>query len=94
MSNSKRKPSLVGSREPFGRVTALEQIPSVMFEILCLAREVNPPIGAQIASLTDDLVGVALDDPDTWLKFKNLAGEEYRSAISRLESQSPVSDGN
>jgi len=65
-----------------------------MFEILCLAREIKTPQGAQIASLTDDLIGVALDDPDTWQKFKNLAGDEYRNAISRLESPLPVSDGN
>jgi len=57
-----------------------------MFEILCLARELKTPKGDQIARLIDDVVGVALDDPDTWLKFKNLAVEEYRNAISRLES--------
>jgi hypothetical protein len=67
-------------------VTALEQIPSVLFEILCLAREIKTPQGEQIARLMDDLVGVALDDPDTWLRFKNLAAEEYRNAIFRLES--------
>ena len=86
MSNSKHRLSVVGSREPFGRVTRLEQIPSAMFEILCLAREVKTPQGATIASLIDDVIGVALDDPDTSLKFKNLADEEYRNAISRLES--------
>jgi hypothetical protein len=92
MSNSRRKLSLAGSREPFGRVTALEQIPSVLFEILCLAREVKTPIGEQIAGLTDDLIGVALDDPDTWLKFKTLAAEQYRNGIFRLESQLPATD--
>ena len=86
MSNSKPKLSVVGSREPFGRVTKLEQIPSAMFEILCLARELKTPKGDQIASLIDDVIGVALDDPDTWLKFKNPAVEEYRNAIFRLES--------
>jgi hypothetical protein len=34
----------------------------------------------------DDVIGVALNDPDTWLKFKNLAIEEYRNAIFHLES--------
>jgi len=57
-----------------------------MFEILCLARELKTLKGDQIARLIDDVIGVALDDPDTWLKFKNLAAEEYRNAISRLES--------
>jgi hypothetical protein len=75
-------------------VTALEQIPSALFELLCLAREVKTPLGEQIASLTDDLIGVALDDPDTWLKFKNLAAEEYRNAIFRLESGFPANNGN
>ena len=86
MSNSKSRLSVVGSREPFGRVTRLEQIPSALFEILCLARELQTPKGDQIARLIDDVVGVALDDPDTWLKFKNMAAEEYRNAIFRLES--------
>jgi hypothetical protein len=93
MSSSKRKLSLVGSREPFGRVTALEQIPSVLFEILCLAREIKTPQGKQIARLMDDVITVALDDPDTWLKFKNPASEEYRNAIFRLESQLPANNG-
>jgi len=44
------------------------------------------PKGDQIARLIDDVITVALDDPDTWLKFQNLAAEEYRNAISRLES--------
>jgi len=90
MSNSKRKLSLAGSREPFGRVTALEQIPSVLFEILCLAREIKTPQGAQIAGLMDDVIGVALDDPDTWLKFKSLALAEYQNRIFRLESELPA----
>lgn len=64
-----------------------------MFEILCLAREIKTPQGEQIARLMDDVIGVALDDPDTWLKFKNLASDEYRNAISRLESQLPVNGG-
>jgi hypothetical protein len=86
MSNSKPKLSVVGSREPFGRVTKLEQIPSAMFEILCLARELKSAKGDQIARLVDDVIGVALDDPETWLKFKKLASEEYQNAIIRLES--------
>ena len=86
MSSSKRKLSLVGSREPFGKVTTLEQIPSALFEILCLTRELKTPKGDQIASLVNDVITVALDDPEAWLKFKNLAAEEYRNAIFRLES--------
>jgi hypothetical protein len=63
--------SEIGSRDPFGRATKLEQVPSVIFEILCLARELKTPKGDQIAGLIDDMIGVALDDPDAWLKFKN-----------------------
>jgi len=86
MSNSKHKLSVVGTREPFGRVARLEQIPSALFEILCLARQLKTPQGDQIAGLVDDVIGVALDDPETWLKFKNVASEEYRTAIFRPES--------
>jgi len=38
----------------------------------------------------DDVIGVALDDPDTWLKFKNLALAEYQNRIFRLESELPA----
>jgi hypothetical protein len=51
-----------------------------------LAREIKTTQGEQIARLMDDVIGVALEDPDTWLKFKSLAAEEYRNAIFRLES--------
>jgi hypothetical protein len=86
MSNSKSKLSIVGSREPFGRVTRLEQIPSAMFEILCLARELKTAKGNQIATLVDDVISVALEDPEAWVKFKFLAENEYRKAISGQES--------
>jgi hypothetical protein len=39
-------------------------------------------------------ISVALGAPDTCLKFKNLAIEEYRNAIFRLESRLPASGGN
>jgi hypothetical protein len=74
-------------------VTALEQLPSVLFEILCLAREIKTPLGEQIASLTDEFAGVVLDDLNTWLKFKKLAAEERRNAIFRLESEFPANGG-
>ena len=86
MSNSKPKLSVVGSRAPFGRVTRLEQIPSAMFEILVLAKGVETSNGTMITRLVEDVINVALEDPETWLKFKNLASEEYKNAISRLES--------
>ena len=72
MSNSKRKLSLAGSREPFGKVTSLEQIPSALFEILCLARKLKTEKGNLIATLTDDVLTVALDDPEAWIKLKNM----------------------
>lgn len=69
MSNSKHKLSLAGSRDPFGKVTSLEQIPSALFEILCLARELKTPKGDQIASIADGVIAVALNDPEAWLNL-------------------------
>jgi hypothetical protein len=73
MKHSKGKLSLTGSREPFGKVTQLEQIPSALFEILTLARSVKTPEGKQIVSLIDDVITVALADPEAWLKLQNPA---------------------
>jgi hypothetical protein len=73
MSNSKNKLSLAGSREPFGKVTALEQIPSALFEILTLARELKTPQGNKIAGLVDDVITVSLGDPEAWIKLQNSA---------------------
>src|SRR5215831_15116088 len=87
MSNSKRKLSLVGSREPFGKVTTLEQIPSAMFEILCLAREIKTPKGDQIANLVNDVITVALDDPEAWLKLENISASGYRTVFLCQESE-------
>ena len=87
MSNSKRKLSLAGSREPFGKVTSLEQIPSALFEILHLARELKTPQGAQIASLVDDVITVALSDPETWLKLENMAANGFKTVFLRQESK-------
>ncbi len=72
--------SEIGSRDPFGRVTRLGQMPSAIFEILCLARELKTPKGDQMdglpdgrhdSGMIDDVIGVALDNPDALLKFKN-----------------------
>lgn len=57
-----------------------------MFEILCLARELKTEKGNQIATLVDDVLSVALVDPETWVKFKFLAEKEFRKAISGLDS--------
>jgi len=87
MSNSKRKLSLAGSREPFGKVTSLEQIPSALFEILCLARELKTPKGDQIAGLVDDVITVALNDSEAWIRLENMAANGYKIAFSRQESE-------
>ena len=94
MNNSNTKLSLVGSREPFGRVTTLEQIPSVLFEILCLAREVQDPKGKQIAALVDDVITVALSDPEAWLKIEKMAENAYRIGFFRQESGNLVNYKN
>jgi len=87
MSNSKPKLSLAGSREPFGKVTSLEQIPSALFEILCLARELKTPKGDQIAGLVDDVITVALNDPEAWIKLENMAANGYQVGFFRQESE-------
>jgi hypothetical protein len=45
--------SEIGSRDPFGRVTKLGQVQSVISEILCLARELKTPKGDQMDCLPD-----------------------------------------
>jgi hypothetical protein len=87
MSNSKPKLSLASGREPFGKVTSLEQIPSVLFELLCLSREIEDPKGKQIAGLIDGVITVALADPEAWLKIEQMAENGYRVAFSRLEPE-------
>jgi hypothetical protein len=78
MSNSKNKPSSVGnSREPFGKVTKLEQIPSALFEILTLAKELKTPQGEKIAGLVDDVITVSLGDPEAWIKLKTTPQNEF-----------------
>ena len=69
-------------------MTTLEQIPSALFEILCLARELKTPKGDQLANLVNDVITVALDDPEAWLKLENMAANGYRIAFSRQESES------
>jgi hypothetical protein len=87
MSNSKGKLSLAGSREPFGKVTSLEQIPSALFEILCLARQLKTPKGDQIAGIVDDVITVALSDAEAWLKIENMAANGYKMVFLRQESE-------
>ncbi len=70
MISSKNKQSRIGSREPFGRVTKLEQIPSALFEVLHLARKIKTPEGKQIATIIDDIITVALADSEAWIKLK------------------------
>lgn len=89
MSNSNRKLSVAGSREPFGKVTNLEQIPGVLFEILCLAREIEHPKAKTISSLADDIITVALNDSQAWVKLESMAENGYRVAFSRQNSENP-----
>ena len=73
-------------------MTKLEQIPSVLFEVLCLAREVEDPKGKQIAGLVDDVITVALGDPEAWLKLEKMAENGYRIGFFRLESTLPPNE--
>src|SRR5262249_37529375 len=87
MSNSKHKLSFAGSREPFGKVTALEQIPSTLFEVLCLAREMKTPKRDQAAGIIDGVISVALADREAWIKLENMATNGYRVGFFRQESE-------
>lgn len=93
MSSTKRRPSLAGSsREPFGKVTRLEQIPTALFEILALATEIDTTGGRTIKILVDGVIDVALADPEAWIKIQKMAANGYKIAFSRQESESPVTD--
>ncbi len=89
MNNSNRKLSVAGGREPFGKVTSLEQIPGVLFEILCLARGIKDPKAKTIVSLADDVITVALADPEAWVKIEQMAENGYRVAFSRQNGENP-----
>jgi hypothetical protein len=58
-----------------------------LFEILCLARELKTPKGDQIAGLVDDVITVALDDSEAWIKLENMAANGYKVGFSRQESE-------
>lgn len=86
MPRSKNHLSLATSREPFGRVTDLFQVPIVMFEILQLAGEIEDPKARQIVGLMDDMIRVVLDDPEALVKLSNAAGNGYRIRFSAADS--------
>jgi hypothetical protein len=70
----------------------LEQAPSAIFEILCLARELKTPKEDQIAVLIDDVIGVTMDDPDAWLKFKNWPPRSTETQFSAQRREICLSD--
>jgi len=86
MPRSRNHLSLATSREPFGRVTALFQVPIALFEILQLASEIDHPAARQIATLTDDTIKVVLDDAEALVKLSNAAGNGYQIRFSAAES--------
>jgi hypothetical protein len=47
------------------------------------------PKGDQIAGLIDDVIGVTLDDPDAWLKFKNWPPRSTETQFSAWNRNSP-----
>ena len=68
-------------------MTSLEQIPSALFEILCLAREMKTPKGDQVAGIMDGVITVALADPEAWIKLENMAANGYQVGFFRQESE-------
>lgn len=85
MHNSKSNLSLATSREPFGKVTELMQVPIALFEILALASEMNTQKGKQIAKLAEDVISVTLADPEALVKLSNAAQNGYEIRFSRTE---------
>jgi hypothetical protein len=47
----------------------------------------SDPKADQIASLTDDVITVALSDPEAWIKLQNMAENGFKVAFSRQESE-------
>lgn len=88
MPNTRNKLSIAGSREPFGKVTKLEEIPSALFEILHLASGIKTPEGKQLAGLVDNVITVALSDPDAWIKLEQMASNGFRMTFSRQDCDS------
>ncbi|MGH9834946.1 MAG: hypothetical protein ACRD9Y_18150 [Blastocatellia bacterium] len=86
MPRSRNHLSLATSREPFGKVTELFQVPIALFEIAQLASEIDHPKAKQIVSLIDDTINVTLDDPEALVKLSNAAGNGYRIRFSAADS--------
>ena len=86
MPRSKNNLSLASSREPFGKVTELMQVPVAMYEVMLLASEIDDPKARQIVDLMDNTIGVTLDDPEAFVKLRNLAGNGYEIRFSRTEN--------
>lgn len=83
MPRSKSNLSLATSREPFGKVTELMQVPIALFEVLQLAAEIEHPKAKQIVALMDSTINVTLYDPEAFVKLQNLAGNGYQIRFSR-----------
>lgn len=87
MSRSKNSSSAATSREPFGMVTELMQVPIVLYEILSLASEIDDPKARQIAKLTENVIEVTLDDPESLVKLLTAS-----SGRSEIQFMSPIKE--
>jgi hypothetical protein len=86
MQRSRNHLSLATSREPFGKVTELFQVPIALFEIMALANEIDHPKAKQIVSLIDDTINVTLGDPEALAKLSNAAENGYQIRFSAADS--------
>ena len=70
MANTRRNSDASTSREPFGQVTELIQVPLALFEIQALATELATETGkSKILDLIKGVIATTLPDPDAWQKI-------------------------
>lgn len=73
MANTKRNSDASTSREPFGPVTELIQVPLALFEIQALATELE---NSKILDMIKGVIATTLPDPDAWQKIAELRPKE------------------
>jgi hypothetical protein len=66
MASTKHNCDASTSREPFGPVTELIQVPLALFEIQALATEAG---NSKILEMVKGVIATTLPDPDAWQKI-------------------------
>lgn len=73
MASTKHNSDASMSREPFGPVTELIQVPLALFEIQALATEFE---NSKILDMIKGVIATTLPDPDAWQKIAALNPKE------------------